>query len=143
MIAVKVTNKEQANKVIDYFEKVGKFPKAQDREIGNFNDLCISGEETILECNWAFGDESIYKYCGYNIISFSEFESEYLISRSLCKLTEKEYLADKKFRDKHFQKCENGGRFIYELIETGIGTIIKVGCPICGKGKDITDMKNW
>ena len=143
MIAVKVTNKEQANKVIDYFEKVGKFPKAQDRELDNFNDLCISGEETILECNWAYCYESVYKYCRYNIISFSEFENEYLPSYSLCKLTEKEHLADKKFRDKHFQKCNNGSKYLYELTGTGIGTCIKIYCPVCGKSKDITDYSSW
>ena len=44
-------------------------------------------------------------------------------------------------REEH--KC-NGGRAPYIIPNhTGIGTIFKVKCPICGEEKDITDSEAW
>ena len=45
--------------------------------------------------------------------------------------------------DRHTSKY-NGGRAPYLIpTETGIGTILKVVCPICGESKDITDNSIW
>ena len=62
---------------------------------------------------------------------------------SLHNFSEKEYKKDTKFRKKHYKKCNNPNRFIYELIGSGIGTSIKIKCPICKKEKDLTDIDNW
>lgn len=42
-----------------------------------------------------------------------------------------------------YQTCKNGSHFIYDITETGIGTIVKVKCPACGVEEDITDVNNW
>jgi len=62
---------------------------------------------------------------------------------SLHELTEKEYERNEKFRNKHYKKCNNGNKYIYTLTGTGIGQCIYITCPICGKGKDITDTESW
>ena len=63
--------------------------------------------------------------------------------KSLCNLTDKEDERINKFRNKHYKKCGNGNKYLYELTGTGIGTIIKITCPICGKQKDVTDSDSW
>jgi len=62
---------------------------------------------------------------------------------SLHDFTEKEYNRNEKFRKKHYKKCGNAGTYIYTLTAAGIGELVKVKCPICGKEKDITDTDNW
>lgn len=38
----------------------------------------------------------------------------------------------------------NGGKVPYVIpLHTGVGTIKKVVCPVCGKSEDITDMGVW
>ncbi len=46
------------------------------------------------------------------------------------------------FTLRHFKSCKTN-RFIYDLIGTEIGTIIKVSCPVCGKTEGITDIDSW
>lgn len=66
--------------------------------------------------------------------------------RSLHIMSEKEYEANKKFRDKHYKSCQcgkHGTTFEYILTGTGIGTIIAVRCPVCKETEDITDVTDW
>lgn len=63
--------------------------------------------------------------------------------RSISVLSPVEHERCKAFREHHYQFCKNGGRFIYDLQGTGIGTIVKIKCPICGIEKDITDAESW
>ena len=69
---------------------------------------------------------------------------------SLCHLSPKEYEAKKAFIRKHYEECAvplnskiAGSTYIYELTGTGIGTCIKITCPICGQSEDITDIDSW
>ena len=68
---------------------------------------------------------------------------------SLMNMSEKEYLANNGFISRHWQEHNNGNlkgianTYLYELTGTGIGTAIKIKCPICGEEEDITDTDNW
>ena len=77
-------------------------------------------------------------------------EAEYARTHSLCQLSDKELIAIRKFRDKHYNECAipfhnkgKGNTYIYTLTGTGIGTIIEITCPICGATLDVTDLNNW
>lgn len=73
----------------------------------------------------------------------------HILRNSLMNMSDKEYEADKEFRSRHWEmhnggKYKNGGNtYLYELSGTGIGTCIKIKCPICGEEKDITDIGSW
>ena len=65
-------------------------------------------------------------------------------------LSDKELERLENFRERHYKKCAEplhsknvGNTYIYDLIGTGIGTIIKVTCPLCGESEDITDTSSW
>ena len=64
-------------------------------------------------------------------------------SLALYIMTEREADAERKFRDKHYKKCNNGHHYCYELIGSGLGVCLIVKCPFCGKTKDITDPEKW
>lgn len=51
--------------------------------------------------------------------------------RSISVLSPVEYERDKEFRERHYQICKNGSHFIYDLQGTGIGTVVKIRCPVC------------
>lgn len=72
-----------------------------------------------------------------------EDEIRSIQQRAITVLSPKEYERDKAFRDRHYQLCKNGSRFIYDLQGTGIGTVVKIKCPICGAEEDITDIESW
>lgn len=61
---------------------------------------------------------------------------------TLAVLSPVEYERAKTFREKHYQSCKNN-RYIYDLEGTGIGTIVKIKCPVCGEEKNITDLDSW
>lgn len=76
--------------------------------------------------------------------------AEEIRKNSLLVMSEKEKQAERKFRDEHYHTCAEplhskgkGNTYIYELTGTGLGTIIRIKCPICGEEKDITDLDNW
>ena len=50
---------------------------------------------------------------------------------------------EKAFKDSHYESCKNGGKYLYELTGTGIGTAITIKCPVCGEEKNITDYDCW
>lgn len=69
-------------------------------------------------------------------LSYGEFSSE------------KEKLAYEQFEEEHMHdrltSKYNGGRAPYLVpTGTGLGTLLKVVCPICGERKDITDVSAW
>lgn len=63
--------------------------------------------------------------------------------RSISVLSPVEYERDKEFRERHYQICKNGSHFIYDLQGTGIGTVVKIRCLVCGVEEDITDTSCW
>lgn len=76
-------------------------------------------------------------------------EIKHTLRNSLMNMSDKEYEADRQFRTRHWamhnggkSKCD-GNTYWYELSGTGIGTCIKIKCPICGEEKDITDIDSW
>ena len=62
---------------------------------------------------------------------------------SLLVLSKKEYTDAAAFREAHNMSCRNRSTFQYELTHAGIGTIISIRCPVCGKTEDITDTSIW
>lgn len=76
-------------------------------------------------------------------IKAKEDEIRSIRQRAITVLSLKEYERDKAFRDRHYQLCKNGSRFIYDIQGTGIGTVVKIKCPICGAEEDITDIESW
>ena len=76
-------------------------------------------------------------------------ELKHTLRNSLMNMSDKEYEADRQFRTRHWamhnggkSKCD-GNTYWYELSGTGIGTCIKIKCPICGEEKDITNIDSW
>ena len=61
---------------------------------------------------------------------------------SLYVMTDKEHKAIEAFRGKHYISCKSSA-YQYELAGTGIGTIIKIKCPVCGEQEDVTDLESW
>lgn len=101
-------------------------------------DIIDESKKTINEWN---KDEEIQK---------AQNEAKYWREHSLCHLSDKELERLSKFQEKHYKKCAEplnnkraGNTYIYELTGTGIGTIIKVTCPICRGSEDITDTSSW
>ena len=71
-------------------------------------------------------------------------EIDSLHRHSLCILSDKELQMKKEFIDKHYNM--HGRMYnehVYRLCGTGIGTIIKMTCPICNETIDITDTSSW
>lgn len=62
---------------------------------------------------------------------------------ALCVMSDKESKARRAFVERHYKSCGNAGTYIYELSGTGIGTVIKIKCPVCGVEEDITDIDSW
>lgn len=69
--------------------------------------------------------------------------AKYSCTHSLYQMSDNEQKAERAFRDSHYKSCENGGKYLYELTGTGIGTAITIKCPVCGEEKDITDHDCW
>lgn len=83
-------------------------------------------------------------------IQKAQKEADYWRLHSLCHLSDKELERLDDFHQRHYEKCAlplhskiAGNTYIYELTGTGIGTIIKVTCPLCGESEDITDTSSW
>ena len=69
-------------------------------------------------------------------LSYGEFASQK--EKEAYDEFEKEHIHDR------LSSRYNGGRAPYLIpTGTGIGTILKVVCPICGESKDITDNSVW
>ena len=69
-------------------------------------------------------------------------ELEHYRNNSLQVLSDKEMSQFREFKHNHYKTC--GTSDVYVLLSpTGIGTIIKLKCPKCGKELDITDIDKW
>lgn len=70
-----------------------------------------------------------------------------LHKKSLLVLTDSEREELRAFKARHYEMHKltrhSSDTYIYELTGTGVGTLIKVKCPICNEEKDITDMGCW
>lgn len=69
--------------------------------------------------------------------------NENLSNHALFIFSDKERKNNDMFRNFHYLSCNNGNRYQYELIGTGVGPVIKIRCPFCGQEQDITDYDNW
>lgn len=85
---------------------------------------------------------TLNKYNKDVAIKAKDDEIRSIYQRSIAVLSPVEYERAKTFREKHYQSCKNN-RYIYDLEGTGIGTIVKIKCPVCGEEKDITDLDSW
>lgn len=64
-------------------------------------------------------------------------------SHSLHHLSDKELNLYRKFREQHYKSCRNGSTFVITLSGTGVGEMVELACPICGRKQDITDSESW
>ena len=102
--------------------------------------------------------ENVNKNLQYQINTFNADSTiqelknriESIRNHSLLIMSDNELQQEKDFREEHWNKCgkplnnkAKGNTYIYELTNTGIGTSIKITCPICGESKNITDVDNW
>ncbi len=86
---------------------------------------------------------TLSKYDKESGIKAKEDEIRSIQQRAITVLSPVEHERDKAFREHHYQACKNGSRFIYDLQGTGIGTVVKIKCPVCGIEEDITDTSCW
>ena len=70
-------------------------------------------------------------------------EIQSIQQRAIAILSSKGHERDKAFRSQHYQQCNNGNHFIYDIQETGFGVIVKIKCPVCGAEEDLTDTESW
>ena len=112
------------DKLTEVYEELKNENKILREELNSYNK-----DEEIQKCQMAVKDT---------------------ISHSLFVMSDKEKKANAEFKNKHYKMCAEplhnkakGNTYIYELTGTGIGTVIKIKCPICGAEEDITDMDNW
>jgi predicted RNase H-like nuclease (RuvC/YqgF family) len=77
--------------------------------------------------------------------AIQEWQTKYAHARShsLHELSEKELDLYTNFRVQHYKSCHNGSTFTITLSGTGIGEVIEVACPVCGRKQDITDTESW
>ena len=69
--------------------------------------------------------------------------AEYYRTHRLCHLSDKETEKIKSFRERHYQSCGNGSRYVFDLESTGVGTVICVKCPVCDTEVNVTDYDAW
>lgn len=87
--------------------------------------------------------EKYQEFCKDEEIQKLERQVDELRRYSLHVMSENEHTENAVFQAEHYMKCKNGNRFQYELIGTGIGTVLYVRCPVCGEQKNITDLNSW
>jgi len=81
-------------------------------------------------------------------IADANAEMDYIRRHALHIFSDKERTADTAFRRRHYEMHTphtkaSGNTYIYTLTGTGIGTCVKVKCPVCGEEEDITDIGSW
>lgn len=80
--------------------------------------------------------DEIYRLGNELVLSYGQFSS--LKEKKAYEEFEKKHMHDR------LTSKYNGGRGPYLIpTGTGIGTILKVKCPICGEEEDITDTEVW
>lgn len=114
--------------------KRGKFPDLITGLQEEYDYVCEERDRMVERLKAWNRDEEIQK---------AHEKADYYRDHSLEMLTDKELEECKAFRYSHYESCKNNGSFLYELTGTGIGTIIKIICPVCGESKDVTDIDAW
>jgi len=121
-------------------------------EIKDIDTICKNLRDTYegLEGQVEYYRKKLEEYNKDSEIQKYKAEIQELRSRSLLLMSDKETKAARDFRSRHYEQCalplnskSVGNTYIYELIGTGLGTCIKITCPICGQSEDITDIDSW
>jgi len=121
-------------------------------EIKDIDTICKNLRDTYegLEDQVEYYKKKLEEYNKDSEIQKYKAEIQELRSRSLLLMSDKEAKAARDFRNRHYEKCalplnskSAGNTYIYELTGTGLGTCIKITCPICGQSEDITDIDSW
>ena len=123
------TAKETAEHIFDtitYYEENNKYLREKNKELHDNAEAIVRKEyekritQLEKELQLSYGSFASQK----EKEAYNEFEKEHMHNRLSSKY--------------------NGGRAPYLIpTGTGIGTILKVVCPICGESKDITDNSVW
>lgn len=120
-------------------------------EIKDIDTICKNLRDTYegLEGQVEYYKKKLEEYNKDSEIQKYKAEIQELRARSLLLMSNKEVEAERDFRTRHCQ-CARllksktiGNTYIYELSGTGLGTCIKITCPICGQSEDITDIDSW
>lgn len=122
------------NRLTGKFQSGDEFKKSVENMIDYINFCTEEVEKYKKKLNEYNKDEEIQKL-NNKILKLKE--------HSLFDMTDRELAEEKAFRARHYKNCKNGSTFVYELTGTGIGTCIKITCPVCKKSKDITDVTGW
>ena len=121
-------------------------------EIKDIDTICKNLRDTyeVLEGQVEYYKKKFEEYNKDSEIQKYKDKVDKLYSHSLLLMSDKEAEAERDFRSRHYEKCalplnskSAGSTYIYELTGTGLGTIIKITCPICGQSEDITDIDSW
>lgn len=110
-----------------------KYYEQQNEDLHKTNQRLIDDAKAIVEEDYKKEIETLKERLR---LSYGEFASQ------------KELDAYNDFTKRHMHdrllSKFNGGRAPYLIpTATGVGTILKVVCPICGESEDITDMEVW
>lgn len=135
--------------IMSYYtqNKDGKFI-----EIKSIEQICeyLKDVYEVLEEQASYYKQQLNEYNKDEEIQKYKAEIQELRARSLLLMSDKEAKAERDFRNRHYEKCARplktksaGNTYIYELTGTGLGTCIKITCPICGQSEDITDIDSW
>lgn len=123
------TAEELQNKVFNTI----KYYEQQNEILHKANQRLLNDAKTIVEESYKKDIEALKERLR---LSYGQFSSQ------------KELDAYNDFTNRHMHdrllSKYNGGRAPYLIpTATGIGTILKVVCPICGESEDITDTEVW
>lgn len=110
-----------------------KYYEEKVKELAEKNKQLYTDAESTVRKNYEKRINNLKKQLS---LSYGEFASQK--EKEAYDEFEKEHM-----HDRLTSHC-NGGRAPYLIpTGTGIGTILKVVCPICGESKDITDTETW
>ena len=121
-------------------------------EVKSIEQICqyLKDVYEVLEEKASYYQQQLSEYNKDVEIQKYKDKIDELYSRSLLLMSDKEAEAEYNFRQRHYEQCalplnskSAGSTYIYELTGTGLGTIIKITCPICGQSEDITDIDSW
>lgn len=121
-------------------------------EIKSIEQICeyLKDVYEVLEEQASYYKQQLSEYNKDEEIQKYKAEIQELRARSLLLMSDKEAKAERDFRSRHYEQCARplktksaGSTYIYELTGTGLGTCIKITCPICGQSEDITDIDSW
>lgn len=95
-----------------------------------------------IEAEYKNALTKIAEYNQAEEIAKKDEEIAHIKTHSIEILAPTELDAAKNFWHRHYESCQCNTQQ-WELHGTGIGTIVKVRCNICGEIEDITDITTW